>query len=94
MRHPVVARIVNACEAGRGRNKTQSGVGAERKREARDRTEMSRVIPDLQLACENHAGLPDEAFSFNAGWTALFRKVSGRGGSHPFADEAESHDLT
>ncbi len=38
---------------------------------------MSQVILDLQLACENHAGLPDEA-QFQRWLTALFRSFRKR----------------
>lgn len=36
VRHPVVARIVNAYEARRGRTKRKAALAAERKREARE----------------------------------------------------------
>ena len=35
---------------------------------------MSQVILDLQLACEETSGLPDEALFFNAGSTPSFRR--------------------
>lgn len=53
---------------------------------------MSQVILDLQLACENHAGLPDEA-QFNAGWTALSAVQEEAEVTIRLVDEAESHDL-
>ena len=74
VRHPVVARIVNAYEAWEAADqKRKAELAAERKREARNRSKMSQVILDLQLACEETSGLPDEAL-FNAGSTPSFRR--------------------
>lgn len=62
VRHPVVARIVNAYEAWEAADqKRKAELAAERKREAQNRSKMSQVILDLQLACEETSGLPDEA---------------------------------
>lgn len=63
VRHPVVARIVNAYEAWEAADqKRKAELAAERKREARGTgAKMSQVILDLQLACEETSGLPDEA---------------------------------
>lgn len=63
VRHPVVARIVNAYEAWEAADqKRKAELAAERKREAQEQEQkMSQVILDLQLACEETSGLPDEA---------------------------------
>lgn len=53
VRHPVVARIVNAYEAWEAEQK-QRALAVERKR-ANARTKMSQVILDLQLACEDNS---------------------------------------
>lgn len=63
VRHPVVARIVNAYEAWEAADQKRK---AEAGRRAQTRSpgtgaKMSQVILDLQLACEETSGLPDEA---------------------------------
>ncbi len=63
VRHPVVARIVNAYEAWEAADQKRK---AELAAEAQTRSpgtgaKMSQVILDLQLACEETSGLPDEA---------------------------------
>ncbi len=60
VRHPVVARIVNAYEAWKKPNKNESGAGG-RTQARRTGTKMSQVILDLQLACEDISGLPEES---------------------------------
>lgn len=63
VRHPVVARIVNAYEAWEAadqKRKAETGCRAQT-RSPGTGAKMSQVILDLQLACEETSGLPDEA---------------------------------
>ncbi len=54
---------------------------------------MSQVILDLQLACENHAGLPDEA-QFQRWLDGVIPQFQEEAEvTIRLVDEAESHDL-
>ncbi len=94
VRHPVVARIVNAYEA-----REEAEQNAKRRwRQSvsvkpRAGTEMSQVILDLQLACENHAGLPDEA-QFQRWLDGVIPQFQEEAEvTIRLVDEAESHNL-
>lgn len=94
VRHPVVARIVNAYEAREeAEQKRKAALAAERKREAQSRNRNEPVILDLQLACENHAGLPDEA-QFQRWLDGVIPQFQEEAEvTIRLVDEAESHDL-
>ncbi len=64
VRHPVVARIVNAYEAweeAEQKNVKQNWPPSANAKPKNRSKKMSQVILDLQLACEDTSGLPDEA---------------------------------
>ena len=93
VRHPVVARIVNAYEAWEeAEQKRKAELAAERKREARNRSKMSQVILDLQLACEDTSGLPDEAL-FQRWVDAVIPQFGRVRVNDSPVDVAESHEL-
>ncbi len=93
VRHPVVARIVNAYEAWEeAEQKRKAALAAERKREEQEQ-KMSQVILDLQLACEDNSGLPEES-QFQTWLNAVIPQFQEESEvTIRVVDTAESHSL-
>ncbi|CQR80258.1 metal-binding heat shock protein required for rRNA maturation [Escherichia coli K-12] len=77
---------------GRSRTKTKSGAGS-RTQARRTGTKMSQVILDLQLACEDNSGLPEES-QFQTWLNAVIPQFQEESEvTIRVVDTAESHSL-